>query len=84
VVSFTTYPLEGRYRSIDMDSSMAGFATYELMHVETGVPLYQTYATEYEILEANANLRNRGVLHRFVLAGTFYMPSLHSTLTTPS
>ena len=67
-----------------MDPSMAGVAADELMHVETGIPLYQTYATEYEILEANANLRNRGVLHRFVLVGTFYVPSLHSPITDPS
>jgi len=57
---------------------MAGFAAYELMHVETGIALYTTCATEQEILQANANLRNRGLTSRFVLAGTFSLPSLHN------
>lgn len=60
-----------------MDLSMGGFAAYELMHIETGVPLYRTCATEHEILEANANLKNRGLPNRFVQAGTFTAPSLH-------
>lgn len=61
-----------------MDVSMAGFAAYQLMHVETGIALYTTCATEQEILEANANLRNRGLPNRFVRAGTFTTPSLHN------
>ena len=60
-----------------MEMSMSGFAAYQLMHVETGTSLYTTYATSSEILEANANLRNRGVPNRFVPAGTFYIPTLH-------
>lgn len=56
---------------------MDGFAAYELMHVETGVALYQTCATAQEILRANANLRNRGLVHRFVRAGSFTAPALH-------
>jgi hypothetical protein len=60
-----------------MDISMAGFAAFELMHIETGVPLYTTHATPQEILQANANLRNRGLPNRFVPAGTFHAPSLH-------
>lgn len=61
-----------------MDLSMAAFAAYELMHIETGIPLYSTCATEQEILQANANLRNRGVPSRFVPAGSFTAPSLHN------
>lgn len=61
-----------------MDASMAGFAAYELMHVETGTSLYRTCATEQEILNANANLRNRGNPNRFVPAGSFTAPSLHT------
>ena len=60
-----------------MDIAMAGFAVYQLMQIDTGIPLYSTCATEDEILEANANLRNRGVSSRFVLSGTFSAPSLH-------
>jgi hypothetical protein len=60
-----------------MDLAMGGFAAYELMHIETGIPLYRTCATEHEILEANANLKNRGLPNRFVQAGTFTAPSLH-------
>lgn len=60
-----------------MDIAMASFAVYQLMQVDTGIPLYTTCATEQEILEANANLRNRGLSSRFVLAGTFHSPSLH-------
>lgn len=62
-----------------MDISMAGFAAYQLMQVETGIPLYTTCATEQEILRANANLRDRGLTARFVPAGTFHMPSLHDS-----
>ena len=60
-----------------MDLSMAGFAAFQLMHIETGIALYTTHATPDEILEANANLRNRGLPNRFVPAGTFTAPSLH-------
>jgi hypothetical protein len=60
-----------------MDLSMAAFAAYELMHIETGTALYSTCATEQEILQANANLRNRGIPSRFVPVGTFSAPSLH-------
>ena len=60
-----------------MDYAMAGFAAYEFMQIDTGVPLYTTFATQSEILKANANLRNSGCSNRFVLAGTFSTPSLH-------
>lgn len=60
-----------------MDLAMDGFAAYQLMQIDTGVPLYTTHATQHEILEANANLRNRGLPNRFVPAGTFHAPSLH-------
>lgn len=60
-----------------MDASMAAFAAYELMQIETGVCLYSTCATAHEIQRANANLRHRGVSSRFVPAGTFSAPSLH-------
>lgn len=60
-----------------MDLAMDGFAAYQLMQIDTGVPLYTTHATQQEILEANANLRNRGLPNRFVPAGTFHAPSLH-------
>lgn len=60
-----------------MDVPMAGFAAYQLMQIDTGIPLYTTCATQHEILLANANLRNRGLASRFVLAGTFSAPSLH-------
>lgn len=42
------------------------FARYVLMHRETGVPLYATCATAQEIATANANLRTRGLPHRFL------------------
>jgi hypothetical protein len=54
-----------------------GFAVYELTQVDTGIPLYTTYATPAEIHQANANLRNRGIAARFFPAGTFSAPSLH-------
>jgi hypothetical protein len=60
-----------------MDTSMAGFAAYELMQVTTGIALYTTFATANEILRANANLKQRGIESRFVPAGSFVMPSLH-------
>lgn len=60
-----------------MDISMSSFAAYELMHIETGISLYTTYATKQEILEANANLRNHNCPNRFIPAGTFDAPSLH-------
>jgi hypothetical protein len=60
-----------------MDTSMAGFAAYELMHIDTGIALYTTVATAAEILTANANLRRYGVASRYVPAGTFVTPSLH-------
>lgn len=61
-----------------MDIAMAGFAAYQLVNVETGSTLYQTVATEAEILQANANLRLRGLTSRYVPAGTFHMPQLHA------
>lgn len=60
-----------------MDFAMAGFAAYQLINVDTGVSLYQTTATETEILQANANLKMRGLSSRYVPAGTFHMPLLH-------
>jgi hypothetical protein len=61
-----------------MDYAMAGFAAYEFMQIETGVALYSTFATQAEILKANANLRRRGCSSRFVPAGTFSTSSLHA------
>lgn len=61
-----------------MDMAMAGFAAYQLVNVETGSTLYQTVATEAEILQANANLRLRGLTSRYVPAGTYHMPQLHA------
>ncbi len=60
-----------------MDTSMAGFAAYELMQIDTGIALYTTFATATEILKANANLRQRGIPSRFIPAGAYTMPSLH-------
>lgn len=61
-----------------MDIAMAGFAAYQLINIHTGTALYSTVATEHEILEANANLRHRGLPSRYVPSGTFHMPNLHS------
>jgi hypothetical protein len=64
-----------------MDCSMGGraaYAAYELVCVATGVPLYSTYATRDEIIQANRNLRNRNVPSRFYPRGTFAMPNLHT------
>lgn len=61
-----------------MDVAMAGFAAYQLVNVDTGIALYQTTATEAEILMANQNLRLRGLASRYVPAGTFSMPNLHA------
>jgi len=61
-----------------MDYAMAGFAAYEFMQIDTGIALYSTFATQAEILKANANLRNNGSTNRFVPAGTFSAPSLHA------
>lgn len=60
-----------------MDYTMAGFAAYQLVQIDTGIALYTTHATQSEILEANANLRNNGYSTRYILAGTFSAPSLH-------
>lgn len=61
-----------------MDCTMAGFAAFEFIQIDTGVALYTTFATQAEILKANANLRNRGCSNRYVPAGTFSTPSLHT------
>ncbi len=64
-----------------MDYSMGGraaYAAYELVRVDTGIPLYSTYATRDEIIQANRNLRDRKVPSRFYPRGTFSMPSLHT------
>jgi hypothetical protein len=61
-----------------MDIAMAGFAAYQLVNVDTGITLYQTIATEAEILAANHNLRARGLTSRYVPAGTFSAPNLHA------
>jgi hypothetical protein len=61
-----------------MDLAMAGFAAYQLVNFETGSSLYQTTATQAEILQANANLKLRGMASRYVPAGSFTMPNLHS------
>lgn len=61
-----------------MDVPMLGFAAYELIQIDTGIPLYTTCATLLEIQRANANLRRRGVPSRFYPAGTFSTPSLHA------
>lgn len=63
-----------------MDFALAGFAAYQLIQVDTGVALYRTIATQDEILQANHNLRNRGVPSRFVPDGTFHMPDLHAPM----
>ena len=60
-----------------MDISMAGLAAYEFVQVDTGIPLYTTFATATEILKANDNLRSRGFTSRFFPAGSFSSPSLH-------
>lgn len=60
-----------------MDCTMAGFAAFDFVQVDTGTVLYTTNATPTEILKANANLRARGYTNRFVPEGTFSMPSLH-------
>lgn len=60
-----------------MDVSLAGYAVYEMMQVTTGIPLYCTYATQEEILNANRNLQAEGMSYRFYLKGTFSTPSLH-------
>jgi hypothetical protein len=45
---------------------LSAFARYALLHSQTGMPLYTTTATEDEIASANANLRRRGLPHRFL------------------
>jgi hypothetical protein len=60
--------------------STPAFYPYELYNTETGTSLYITYATQTEILNANANLRARGFVSRYYLAGTFTAPSLHTPL----
>lgn len=47
-----------------------GFAAFQLINLETGIPLYRTCATEDEILEANRNLRARGLPSRFIALAT--------------
>ena len=59
-----------------MDASCC-FAAYELVQVDTGVILYQTYATFLEIKTANENLRTKSLTSRFFPAGTFSAPSIH-------
>lgn len=61
-----------------MDMAMAGFAAYQLINIETGIALYQTTATQSEILKANTNLKSRGLASRYVPAGSFHMTSLHT------
>lgn len=56
---------------------MPSFAVYELVQVDTGVPLYQTHAQAHEIQTANDNLRRSGLSSRFFPAGTFQAPCLH-------
>jgi hypothetical protein len=65
---------------IYMDAPMLGFAAYELVQVDTGVTLYRTFATFIEIQKANANLRKRGLASRYYPAGSYNMPSLHSSV----
>jgi hypothetical protein len=60
-----------------MDISMAGFAAYEFIQVDTGIALYTTFATATEILKANDNLRTQGFSSRYFPAGTYSAPSLH-------
>jgi hypothetical protein len=62
-----------------MDLAMAGFAAYQLVNVETGIALYQTTATQAEILQANANLKSRGQVTRYVPAGSLSLPNLHAS-----
>ena len=60
-----------------MDISMGGFAAYELINIHTGMSLYTTCATASEILQANANLKQRQLDMRYFLEGTFSAPNLH-------
>lgn len=59
---------------------MAGFAAFDLVQIDTGVSLYTTIATPAEILKANDNLRSRGYTNRYIPAGSFHMPSLHTAM----
>jgi hypothetical protein len=52
-------------------------AVYAMHHLETGVILYQTTATEEEIQQANQNLKNCDQPYRFFPPGDFSIPSLH-------
>jgi len=45
---------------------MEGFAAFALCHMVTGTLLYTTYASYDEILQANQNLLNRGMPHRYI------------------
>jgi len=58
--------------------SMPDFAVYELIQLDTGVSLYPTTATKKEILEANNNLKAKGLSSRYFPIGTYHMPQLHS------
>ena len=60
---------------------MPAFARYQLMHRETGTALYTTCATEAEIAAANANLRSRGVPHRYL---PFHAPDIASPPLLPA
>ena len=60
-----------------MTTRVGNFAAYELVQIDTGIPLYTTTATPSEIIEANANLKARHCTSRYYPAGSFYTPSLH-------
>jgi len=42
------------------------FAFYELVQMQTGVPLYTTFAASHEIIAANANLCKNHISSRFI------------------
>lgn len=58
--------------------SMPAFGFYELCNTATGTVLYRTYASTTEIIDANARLRNRGIISRYYPAETFNAPLLHN------
>ena len=59
-----------------MPSSALAF--YELCNPATGTVLYRTCASATEILQANARLRDSGILSRYYPAETFHAPLLHN------
>lgn len=52
--------------TISVKAACAAFATYQLVNMATGISLYETFATPEEIVQANHNLRERGIPSRFL------------------